>query len=132
MELLTNCKNCGAVLHGNKCEYCGTEYGSACGADNDKLLTMITDLHGCSELYRETIHRFSDEHHLDVRQMLADLRDMPDIRWNEKTLSFSVPPGTRLEWCGADLLVYQDQYEANIMARYFSPGGWRRRLQRSL
>lgn len=23
---LTNCKNCGAVLHGNKCEYCGTEY----------------------------------------------------------------------------------------------------------
>ena len=22
----TNCKNCGAVLHGNICEYCGTEY----------------------------------------------------------------------------------------------------------
>ena len=21
-----NCINCGAVLHGNKCEYCGTEY----------------------------------------------------------------------------------------------------------
>lgn len=22
----TNCVNCGAVLHENKCEYCGTEY----------------------------------------------------------------------------------------------------------
>lgn len=22
----TNCKNCGAPLHGRKCEYCGTEY----------------------------------------------------------------------------------------------------------
>ena len=21
-----NCINCGAILHGNKCEYCGTEY----------------------------------------------------------------------------------------------------------
>lgn len=23
---VTNCKNCGAPLHGNRCEYCGTEY----------------------------------------------------------------------------------------------------------
>lgn len=23
---MTNCVNCGAVLRGNKCEYCGTEY----------------------------------------------------------------------------------------------------------
>jgi len=23
---MTNCKNCGAPLHGNHCEYCGTEY----------------------------------------------------------------------------------------------------------
>ena len=22
----TNCKNCGAPLHGDKCEYCGSEY----------------------------------------------------------------------------------------------------------
>ena len=22
----TNCTNCGATLHGNVCEYCGTEY----------------------------------------------------------------------------------------------------------
>lgn len=23
---MTNCVNCGAILHGDKCEYCGTEY----------------------------------------------------------------------------------------------------------
>lgn len=23
---MTNCVNCGAPLHGNKCQYCGTEY----------------------------------------------------------------------------------------------------------
>lgn len=120
MELLTNCKNCGAVLHSNKCEYCGTEYGAVDRHEDDSLT-------GCCELYRETIHRFSDEHHLDAKQMLADLRDMPDIRWDEKTCSFSVPRGTCLEFRGTDLLVYQDQYEANIMARYFSSGGWRRR-----
>lgn len=26
-QTLTNCVNCGAPLHGNICEYCGTEYG---------------------------------------------------------------------------------------------------------
>ena len=25
----SNCKNCGAVLHSEICEYCGTEYGEA-------------------------------------------------------------------------------------------------------
>lgn len=25
---MTNCINCGAPLHGNKCEYCRTEYGN--------------------------------------------------------------------------------------------------------
>lgn len=25
---MTNCINCGAPLHGNKCEYCGTECGN--------------------------------------------------------------------------------------------------------
>lgn len=24
--MLKNCINCGAILHGTKCEYCGTEY----------------------------------------------------------------------------------------------------------
>ena len=26
---MTNCKNCGAPLHGGKCEYCGTECETA-------------------------------------------------------------------------------------------------------
>lgn len=26
IRMFTNCVNCGAVLHGHKCEYCGTEY----------------------------------------------------------------------------------------------------------
>lgn len=25
----TNCRNCGAPIHGSVCEYCGTEYGEA-------------------------------------------------------------------------------------------------------
>lgn len=25
---MTNCVNCGAILHGSKCEYCGTEYNN--------------------------------------------------------------------------------------------------------
>lgn len=34
---MTNCVNCGAVLHGNKCEYCGTEYnGNSIIANFDK------------------------------------------------------------------------------------------------
>ena len=32
--MLTNCVNCGAPLHGSKCEYCGTEYnGNNISAD---------------------------------------------------------------------------------------------------
>ena len=26
----SNCVNCGAVLHGNMCEYCGTEHNNNC------------------------------------------------------------------------------------------------------
>lgn len=26
----SNCVNCGAVLHGNICEYCGKEYNNNC------------------------------------------------------------------------------------------------------
>lgn len=26
---MTNCVNCGAILHGSKCEYCGTEYNNS-------------------------------------------------------------------------------------------------------
>lgn len=31
---MTNCVNCGAILHGSKCEYCGTEYNNGVIAVN--------------------------------------------------------------------------------------------------
>lgn len=31
---MTNCVNCGAILHGNKCEYCGTEYENNSQSNN--------------------------------------------------------------------------------------------------
>ncbi len=42
MRLPTNCKNCGAVLHGNKCEYCGTEYGAS--IEHESSCTSIDDI----------------------------------------------------------------------------------------
>lgn len=37
LPMLTNCVNCGAPLHGSKCEYCGTEYnGNNITADFSK------------------------------------------------------------------------------------------------
>lgn len=29
----TNCKNCGAPLHGSRCEFCGTEYNFVSGLE---------------------------------------------------------------------------------------------------
>lgn len=39
---MTNCKNCGAPLHGTKCEYCGTEYSE----DGNKAQTITINLDG--------------------------------------------------------------------------------------
>ena len=47
-EQPTNCKNCGAVLNGRLCEYCGTEYGpepmlivKGQPADMEKLINQL-------------------------------------------------------------------------------------------
>lgn len=40
---MTNCKNCGAPLHGSRCEYCGTEYPVDVGYDN-KVTVNVTGL----------------------------------------------------------------------------------------
>lgn len=37
----TNCINCGALLHGDVCEYCGTDYRSQ---DEEKILNEIDDI----------------------------------------------------------------------------------------
>ena len=47
---MTNCVNCGAVLHGNKCDYCGTEYNGdnvIARFDRDDALGTLT-VHGKS------------------------------------------------------------------------------------
>lgn len=36
VKRVINCKNCGAPLNGNRCEYCGTEY-----VDNSKELAKL-------------------------------------------------------------------------------------------
>ena len=36
----TNCKNCGAPLHGSKCEFCGTEYPVNVSYDNKVTINM--------------------------------------------------------------------------------------------
>lgn len=41
---MTNCINCGAILHGDKCEYCGTEYknnGISAKFNNDDYARII-------------------------------------------------------------------------------------------
>ena len=40
---MTNCKNCGAPLHGSRCEYCGTEYPVNVVYDN-KVSVNVTGL----------------------------------------------------------------------------------------
>lgn len=36
----TNCHNCGAPLHGYKCEYCGTEYSADVAYDNKVIVNI--------------------------------------------------------------------------------------------
>lgn len=54
---MTNCVNCGAPLHGNICEYCGTEYGQK-HADIDSHkedVDVWTDCNGV--IHRSVINR---------------------------------------------------------------------------
>ena len=44
---MTNCVNCGAVLHGDVCEYCGTQY------KNGVISATFEDRSECGEI---TIH----------------------------------------------------------------------------
>lgn len=55
---MKNCKNCGAPLHGCKCEYCGTEYTKSgneifkCGTNN-----TMNELFSDGKFYIEEIVR---------------------------------------------------------------------------
>lgn len=39
---MTNCINCGAPLHGGKCEYCGTEYENSILEKMELLLSLAS------------------------------------------------------------------------------------------
>lgn len=58
---MTNCVNCGAILHGDKCEYCGTEYNDLkkeCDKQNDVCIELQNGV--CIEFYRDAegiLHR---------------------------------------------------------------------------
>lgn len=39
---MTNCINCGAPLHGNKCEYCGTEYKNVMSEKEVAILELCS------------------------------------------------------------------------------------------
>lgn len=60
---ITNCANCGAPLHGNVCEYCGTEYNlkttnensGKCGYED---VDVWTD---CNGVLHRTIYRRRDD-----------------------------------------------------------------------
>jgi len=52
---LTNCKNCGAVLTGNKCEYCGTQYFDFCEVKPNKPVYIQVDKDAWIKAYAEVI-----------------------------------------------------------------------------
>lgn len=56
---MTNCKNCGAVLKSNKCEYCGTEYP-------DKIFTS------CQEDMTDEINRIFSNNRVYVEEVVRE------------------------------------------------------------
>lgn len=62
---MTNCINCGAILHGSKCEYCGTEY------DNTAIVANFnnSDYGGTLRIGNEEIRVYIDNmesHIIDI------------------------------------------------------------------
>lgn len=57
---MTNCVNCGAPLHGNICEYCGTEYGHNHAEKNSDIedVDVWTDCYGV--LHRSAKRRIGE------------------------------------------------------------------------
>lgn len=53
---MTNCVNCGAILHGNKCEYCGTEYENSDYTDSNNSYDDIDSWTDCDGVLHRTIN----------------------------------------------------------------------------
>ena len=53
---MTNCPNCGAVITGAKCEYCGTKFGETQSLDEYVLENKyIENMLRIEEIYRRTL-----------------------------------------------------------------------------
>ena len=52
---LTNCKNCSAVLTGDKCEYCGTQYFDFCEVKRDKPVYIQINKDAWVKAYAEVV-----------------------------------------------------------------------------
>ena len=58
--MLTNCVNCGAPLHGSKCEYCGTEYPE--NSDSEKPNLEMLDVSSCDDKSKVLIDIAKHQH----------------------------------------------------------------------
>lgn len=60
---MTNCVNCGAPLHGNICEYCGTEYGHNHAEKNSNIedVDAWTDCEGVTHRFVRKKEDFENE-----------------------------------------------------------------------
>lgn len=61
--MIFSCPNCGAPLHGHKCEYCDTEFVQA---SNDNLiqvkLHLLDEQRKMEDLYKSAIKAFCHYH----------------------------------------------------------------------
>lgn len=75
MKMVTNCKNCGAVLHGSKCEYCKTEYGEQRG---DILLVKdpLRNAMPIQKMYDDCSNRTSCKGCAYIRGMLCEVAQL--------------------------------------------------------
>lgn len=55
-KLMTNCPNCGAVITGDKCEYCGTYFGTK--FNNDKIIVQTKPLNMTAEEIAKELNRW--------------------------------------------------------------------------
>lgn len=74
---MIRCENCGAILKGNKCEYCGTEYNLG-ESDNNNVVTLnykgrVAKYYVLEEVYKEskTVAYRDDKGHLHSKHIPA-------------------------------------------------------------
>lgn len=66
---MTNCKNCGAPLKKNKCEYCGTEYS----------MFNTENMYMTEEILNFSPNVYRDENGRIVREIIKPIRKVTFI-----------------------------------------------------